>query len=120
MTAARRPPQYAVRPGPGSAAPAHLGGGLACRQVERRLRSNSGLWYTYSVQDRVGAEKTEMDAESITSLAFGIAVLAFLWNLHRDIGLLSKDISDLRDRVSRIEGMLAGAGLKIGPGPASG
>ena len=65
-----------------------------------------------------------MDAETIASLAFGIAVLAFLWNLHRDIGTLRKelgrDISDLRDRVSRIEGMLAGAGLKINPDSASG
>ena len=76
-----------------------------------------------------------MDAENIASLVFGVAVLAFLWNLHRDIGLLredlskdisnvrealGKDISDLRDRVSRIEGMLAGAGLKIGSDPASG
>lgn len=54
-----------------------------------------------------------MDAEAIASLAFGTAVLAFLWSLHRDIGMLGKDISDLRDRVSRIEGMLAGAGLRI-------
>ena len=76
-----------------------------------------------------------MDAETIAFLAFGIAVLAFLWNLHRDIGILrkdlgkdisdvrealGKDISDLRDRVSRVEGMLAGAGLKVGPDPASG
>ena len=65
-----------------------------------------------------------MDAETIASLAFGIAVLAFLWNLHRDIGTLRKelgrDISDLRDRVSRIEGMLAGAGLRISPDSASG
>ena len=86
-----------------------------------------------------------MDAETIASWAFGIAVLAFLWNLHRDIGLLrkdmrrdishvredlgrdishvrealGKDISDLRDRVSRVEGMLAGAGLKIGSDPES-
>ena len=61
-----------------------------------------------------------MDAETIASLAFGIAILAFLWNLHRAIGLLGKDISDLRDRVSRIEGMLAGAGLEISPDSASG
>ena len=83
-----------------------------------------------------------MDAETIASLAFGTAVLALLWNLHRDMGHLSKDIGrvrealgkdisrvrealgkdigDLRDRVSRIEGMLAGAGLKISPDPASG
>lgn len=76
-----------------------------------------------------------IDAETTASLAFGITVLAFLWSLHRDIGVLRKDlsrdisnfrealgrdISDLRDRVSRIEGMLTGAGLKIGSDPASG
>ena len=76
-----------------------------------------------------------MDAETIAFLVFGVAVLAFLWNLHRDIGILrkdlgedisnvrevlGKDISDLRDRVSRIEGMLAGAGLKISSDSASG
>ena len=87
-----------------------------------------------------------MDAETIASLAFGIAALAFLWNLHRDIELLrkglskdighvrealgrdishvrealGKDIGGLRGRVSRIEGMLVGASLKIGPDSASG
>ena len=72
-----------------------------------------------------------MDAETIASLVFGTAVLAFLWNLHRDMGYLSKDIghvrealgkdiSDLRDRVLRVEGMLAGASLKIGSDSASG
>ena len=79
-----------------------------------------------------------MDAETVVSLAFGLTVLAFLWNLHRNLGLLRKefgrDISDLRDRVSRVEervssiesrvarveGMLAGAGLKVAPEPASG
>ena len=61
-----------------------------------------------------------MDAETIALLTLGIAVLASLWNLHRDIGSLGRGISDLRDRVSRIEGMLAGAGLKISPDTASG
>ena len=72
-----------------------------------------------------------MDAETFAFFAFGITVLAFLWNLHRDIGTLrkdlGKDISDLSDRVSRVEsrvsrveGMLAGAGLKVVPDPASG
>lgn len=61
-----------------------------------------------------------MDAETIVSMAFGIAVLALLWNLHRDIGILGRDISDLRDRVSRIEGMLVGASLKVDPDPTSG
>ena len=60
-----------------------------------------------------------MDAETIASLAFGAAVLAFLWSLHRDMGNLGRDISDLRARVSRIEGMLAGAGLRISSDSAS-
>lgn len=54
-----------------------------------------------------------MDAETMAFLAFGMAVLAFLWNLRKDIG-------DLRVRVSRVEGMLAGAGLTISPDSASG
>ena len=73
----------------------------------------------------------EMAADTIGFMAVGMAVLAFLWNLHRDIGALRQDMnrdigalredmSDIRDRVSRVEGMLAGAGLKISPEPAAG
>lgn len=65
-----------------------------------------------------------MDAETIAFFAFGITVLALLWNLHREMGILSEDLgrdmSDLRGQVSRVEGMLAGAGLKIGSGSALG
>ena len=60
-----------------------------------------------------------MDAETIAASAFGITVLASLWNLRRDLGLLREDVSGLRGRVSRIEGMLAGAGLKISLDSAS-
>ena len=89
-----------------------------------------------------------MTADTIGFMAVGVAVLAFLWTLHReigalrqemhrdlgemhrnigalredmnrDIGGLRKDMSDLRDRVSRVEGMLAGAGLKVGPESAA-
>ena len=73
----------------------------------------------------------EMAFDTIGPVVALTAVLAFLWNLHRDIGglrqdmnrdmgALRQDISDLRDRVSRVEGMLAGSGLKINPDPASG
>ena len=73
----------------------------------------------------------EMAFDTIALVAAFTAVLAFLWNLHRDMGALRQDmnrdigglrqdISDLRGRVSRVEGMLAGAGLKINPDPASG
>ena len=78
-----------------------------------------------------------MAADTIGFMAVGVAILAFLWTLHREIGSLRqemhrdlgemhrdlgemhrnigglrKDMSDLSDRVSRVEGMLAGAGLK--------
>ena len=84
----------------------------------------------------------ELAFDTIALVAAFTAILAFLWNLHRDMGALRRDmtrdmgalrqdmnrdigglrqdISDLRDRVSRVEGMLAGAGLKINPDPASG
>ena len=73
----------------------------------------------------------EMAADTIGFMAVGLAILAFLWNLHRDIGALRQemhrdigalrqDMSDLRNRVSRVESMLAGAGLKVNPDPTSG
>ena len=72
-----------------------------------------------------------MDLETLASLAFGMAVLAFLWILHMDIRILRKDLSDtcevlgknigdLGNRISRVERMLEGASLKIVSGPASG
>ena len=38
----------------------------------------------------------------------GIAILAFLWNLHRDLRAVDGRISDLSARVSRLEGLLEG------------
>ena len=90
-----------------------------------------------------------MAADTIGFMAVGVAILAFLWTLHReigalrqdmnreigalrqemhrdmgemrrDIGDLRQDMSDLSDRVSRVEGMLAGAGLKADPESAAG
>ena len=93
-----------------------------------------------------------MAADTIGFMAVGMAVLAFLWTLHRELGALRQDMhrdigalredmnrnigalrqdmnrdmgalrqgmSDLRGRVSRVEGMLAGAGLKVGPESAA-
>ena len=72
-----------------------------------------------------------MDAETIGAVALGAAVLACLWRLHRDMGMLRKDlgggIRDLSDRVARVENRvlrarsaLAGDGLKVVPEPAAG
>ena len=94
----------------------------------------------YRARPAAGLEKIDMGmaADTIGFMAVGMAVLAFLWTLHREIGALRQEMhrdigemrrdigglregmSDLRGRVSRVEGMLAGAGLKVSPESASG
>ena len=49
-----------------------------------------------------------MTPELIAILALGISILAFLWNIQRDIGILLRDHADLRERMSRLEGLFAG------------
>lgn len=57
-----------------------------------------------------------MDTVTIQILSFQtvalVAVLGFLWSLHRDMGNLRKDvgqdIADLRERMARVEGLLEG------------
>ena len=42
-----------------------------------------------------------MSPELISILILGVALVGFLWNLHRDI-------ADLRERMARLEGLLEG------------
>ena len=49
-----------------------------------------------------------MTPEMIAILALGISILAFLWNIQRDIGTLHRDHTDLRERMSRLEGLFEG------------
>ena len=42
-----------------------------------------------------------MSPELISILILGVALIGFLWNLHRDI-------ADLRERMARLEGLLEG------------
>ncbi len=37
-----------------------------------------------------------------------VAIIGFLWSLHREIGSLRKEIADLRDRMGQVEGLLHG------------
>ncbi len=50
----------------------------------------------------------EWTGDSIATVTVGIAILAFLWNLHRDMGNLHRDIGDLRERMARLEGLFEG------------
>jgi len=63
-----------------------------------------------------------MGAEQWVNITVGLAVIAFLWSLHRDIAGLHRDIgglhrdiaglhgqfTDLRERMARLEGLFAG------------
>ena len=42
------------------------------------------------------------------NLAGFLAVLAFLWNIQRNIGGLHQNIGELRERMARLEGMFEG------------
>ena len=42
-----------------------------------------------------------MEPSDYVILGVGVAILAFLWNLHRDI-------ADLRERMARLEGLFEG------------
>ena len=57
----------------------------------------------------------EWTGDTIATVTVGIAILAFLWNLHRDMGNLHRDmgnlhrdIGDLRERMARLEGLFEG------------
>ena len=63
-----------------------------------------------------------MGAEQWINIAVGIAVIGFLWNLHRDIAGLHRDIAglhgqfaDLRERMARLEGLFEGFTRQRGP-----
>ena len=47
------------------------------------------------------------DIDWITVVGF-VAVLGFLWNLHRDMAGIHRDIGDLRERMAKVEGLLEG------------
>ena len=53
-----------------------------------------------------------MEAADIATLSVGVAILAFLWSLHRDI-------ANLRERMARIEGLFEGFTGRHGQEPAS-
>ena len=44
------------------------------------------------------------EALDFATLGVGIAILAFLWNLHRDFTTLQRDFASLRERIAKLEG----------------
>ena len=49
-----------------------------------------------------------MSPELIAIITASVAILGFLWNLHRDLAGIHRGIGDLRERMARIEGLFEG------------
>ena len=45
-----------------------------------------------------------MSPEAITTIIAAVAIIGFLWSLHRDIGGLRGEVADIRERLARLEG----------------
>lgn len=63
----------------------------------RRLTSNG-----------IGGIKKTMTTDTYLILGTWITLVAFLWNLHRDMVDLRERLSDLRERIARLEGLFEG------------
>ena len=48
-----------------------------------------------------------MNTDSLI-LAAAVAILAFLWNLHRDMRSLDRDMRGIAERAAKLEGLLEG------------
>ena len=49
-----------------------------------------------------------MSPELIATITAAVVILGFLWNLHRDMVGIHRDIGDLRERMARLEGLFEG------------
>ena len=49
-----------------------------------------------------------MNPADYIAVGVGVAILGFLWNLHRDIVGLRDGMADLRERMARLEGLVEG------------
>lgn len=49
-----------------------------------------------------------MEPSDYVMLGVGVAILGFLWNLHRDIVGLRDGMADLRERMAKLEGLVEG------------
>ena len=45
-----------------------------------------------------------MTPDTIATLAAAAVIVGFLWSIHRDVAGLHRDMSDLRERMARLEG----------------
>lgn len=48
----------------------------------------------------------DLSSDTIAMIALQIAVVGFLWSLHRDVRGLDKDLRDVSDRLAKLEGVV--------------
>ena len=49
-----------------------------------------------------------MSPELIATITAAVVILGVLWNLHRNMAWIHRDIGDLRERMARLEGLFEG------------
>lgn len=55
-----------------------------------------------------GRHTGAMSNEFIAIVVVGVAVVGFLWSLHRDMNRLGERVAALGERVARLEGVMEG------------
>lgn len=48
----------------------------------------------------------DLSSDTIAMIALQLAVVGFLWSLHRDVRGLDKDLRDVSDRLAKLEGVV--------------
>ena len=48
----------------------------------------------------------DLSSDTIAMIALQLAVVGFLWSLHRDVRGLDKDLRDVSDRLAKLEGVM--------------
>ena len=120
---ARRPDKRILpwhgRPDAGSSAPlqarsrpenptVHMPLRLAAVDACAACEVHSPLWLRAGlIEAERCRDRNAMNTDYLV-LAAAIAILAFLWNLHRDMRSLDRDMRGLAERVAKLEGLLEG------------
>ena len=53
-----------------------------------------------------GPDIMDLSSDTIAMIALQLAVVGFLWSLHRDVRGLDKDLRDVSDRLAKLEGVV--------------
>lgn len=61
-------------------------------------------WISREQREPQTGRAPPVSPDTIATLAAAAVIIGFLWSLHRDVAGLHRDMSDLRERMARLEG----------------